>query len=226
MIETERLRLRNWTAQDCEPFHRHTNTPAVMRWLGGVKPREVLDGIILDRFMPWQETRGHTFWAVERKSDAELLGFCGLKIADDPGSPVEGELEVGWRLREDAWGQGFAREAATASLDFAFRTLAARQVVALTVSFLGVAALFQLFDGAQVIGSAMLRGLQDTRVPMIFAGLGYWVVGLGSGYLLAFHAGLRGLGVWIGLALGLAVVAVLMIWRWALRERLGLVPTS
>ena len=98
----------------------------------------------------------------------------------------------------------------------------ASQVIELAVSFLAVAALFQLFDGAQVVGAAMLRGLQDTRVPMLFAGFGYWVAGLGTGYLLAFHAGWKGLGIWIGLALGLAVVSVLMIARWGMRERLGL----
>ncbi|QIL03043.1 MATE family efflux transporter [Sphingomonas sinipercae] len=97
------------------------------------------------------------------------------------------------------------------------------EVLRLCVSFLGIAALFQLFDGAQVIGASMLRGLQDTRVPMLYAAFGYWVAGLGSGYLLAFHAGWRGIGIWTGLALGLAVVSVLMVWRWSRRERLGLV---
>ena len=82
--------------------------------------------------MRWQEERGFTFWAVERKSDGELLGFCGIKIADTEGSPVEGVFEIGWRLREDAWGQGYAKEAAIASLDFAFDTLGAERVVALT----------------------------------------------------------------------------------------------
>ncbi|HVL78138.1 MAG TPA: MATE family efflux transporter [Sphingomicrobium sp.] len=98
------------------------------------------------------------------------------------------------------------------------------QVLDLAASFLVVAALFQLFDGGQVIGAAMLRGLQDTRVPMLFALFGYWLVGLGSSYLLAFVVGWRGLGVWVGLALGLAAVAVLMLWRWWRREQLGLVP--
>jgi RimJ/RimL family protein N-acetyltransferase len=134
MIETARLRLRNWTPADAEPFARHTNTPAVMRWLGGVRSREDMDAIVSERFIAWQESRGHTFWVVERKEDGALLGFCGLKIADDAGSPVEGELEIGWRLREDAWGQGYAREAAQASLDFAFGRLGAPRVVALTVA--------------------------------------------------------------------------------------------
>jgi RimJ/RimL family protein N-acetyltransferase len=133
MIETERLILRNWARDDCEPFFRHVNTGPVMRWLGGVKTREVYDRVVVDRFIPWQEERGFTFWVAERKSDGEFLGFCGLKIADDVGSPVEGELEIGWRLREGAWGRGYAREAAQASLDFAFARLGAPRVVALTV---------------------------------------------------------------------------------------------
>ena len=99
-------------------------------------------------------------------------------------------------------------------------------VLDLAVSFLVVAALFQLVDGAQVIGSAMLRGLQDTRVPMLFAAFGYWIVGLGSGYLLAFHGGFEGLGIWIGFALGLGVVAILMIWRWSRRDRLIFLPAA
>ena len=132
-IETERLRLRDWRQEDIEPFIRHTNTPTVMRWLGGVKPEPEARRIVRERIMRWQEERGFTFWLVERKSDGEPLGFCGLKIADDEGSPVQGELEVGWRLREDAWGQGYAREAAAASLEYAFRRLGAERVVALTV---------------------------------------------------------------------------------------------
>jgi RimJ/RimL family protein N-acetyltransferase len=132
MIETERLRLRGWREEDKEHFHRHCNTPAVMRWLGGVRTRPEYDEIV-DRLAGWQQSYGHTFWAVERKSDGELLGFCGLKIANGNNSSVLGETEVGWRLREDSWGQGYAREAATASLDFAFHELGRSRVIALTV---------------------------------------------------------------------------------------------
>lgn len=99
-------------------------------------------------------------------------------------------------------------------------------VLALAVQFLLVAAVFQLADGAQVIGAAILRGLHDTRVPMLFAAFGYWVVGIGSGAWLAFRTPLQGLGIWIGLALGLTVVSILMLWRWSRREILGLVPST
>lgn len=95
-------------------------------------------------------------------------------------------------------------------------------VIALAVSFLKVAAAFQLFDGAQVIGAGMLRGLHDTRWPLVFAAVGYWGVGLGIGSWLAFGEDWKGLGIWIGLASGLAAVAILMLARWSIREKLGL----
>ena len=97
------------------------------------------------------------------------------------------------------------------------------EVVRLAIGFLGWAALFQLVDGAQAVGSGMLRGLHDTRIPMLFAAFGYWGVGLPLGAFLAFGRGLAGAGIWIGLAAGLAVVAVLMISRWMRRQSLGLV---
>ena len=99
-------------------------------------------------------------------------------------------------------------------------------IITLAVSFLSVAALFQIVDGAQVVGAGVLRGLHDTRWPMIYAVIGYWVIGVGIGVTLAFPIGQRGLGIWLGLASGLAVVAVLVLWRWMRREALGLVPHS
>ena len=101
-------------------------------------------------------------------------------------------------------------------------TPANAQVIALAVSFLVIAAIFQIADGAQVVGAGMLRGLHDTRVPMIFTFIGYWGIGIGVGAWLAFARGWQGQGVWTGLAVGLAIVAVLMMWRWTLRQRIGL----
>jgi MATE family, multidrug efflux pump len=95
-------------------------------------------------------------------------------------------------------------------------------VVALAVSFLAFAGFFQVFDGAQTIGSGMLRGLHDTRVPMIFAAIGYWGIGLPLGVVLGFATPLAGAGIWIGLAAGLATVASMMTTRWVMRKRLGL----
>jgi MATE family multidrug resistance protein len=96
-------------------------------------------------------------------------------------------------------------------------------VVALAVSFLTVAALFQWVDGAQSVGAGILRGLHDTAMPMVFAGAGYWVVGLGTALFFGFRLGWGGVGIWIGLAAGLATASVLMVTRWVRREALGLV---
>lgn len=98
------------------------------------------------------------------------------------------------------------------------------QVAALAVSFLAIAAIFQIVDGAQVVGAGMLRGLHDTTVPMVFALMGYWFIGIGVGAGLAFWQGWEGIGVWVGLASGLGIVAVLMLARWMMRERIGLLP--
>jgi len=133
MLETKRLLLRAWREEDVEPFIRHTNTRAVMRWLGGVRGEAQVREMLIGKFNRWLDERGFTFWAVERRADGELLGFCGLKIADDAGTQVEGLHEVGWRFREDVWGQGYAKEAAIDSLDFAFGQTGAEQVVALTI---------------------------------------------------------------------------------------------
>lgn len=95
-------------------------------------------------------------------------------------------------------------------------------VAELAMLFLFYAAVFQIVDGAQVIGSSILRGLGDTRLPMIFAGIGYWGIGLPLSAALGFLTPLAGRGIWIGLAIGLTVVSVMMLWRWRARERLGL----
>ncbi|MCI0752527.1 MATE family efflux transporter [Teichococcus vastitatis] len=86
---------------------------------------------------------------------------------------------------------------------------------ALAATLLMVAGVFQLSDGVQAVAAGALRGLKDTRLPLLFAALGYWGLGLPIGLGLGFPGGWGPLGVWIGLASGLAVVAVLMTLRWA-----------
>jgi multidrug resistance protein, MATE family len=90
----------------------------------------------------------------------------------------------------------------------------AAPVFALGVTFLAYAALFQIVDGAQSVAGGMLRGLQDTRVPLIMGGIGYWLIGMPFGTWLAFKQGFEGRGIWLGLAIGLAFVAVTLLWRW------------
>lgn len=98
------------------------------------------------------------------------------------------------------------------------------EVVRLGIGFLALAALFQLADGAQVVCAGMLRGIHDTRVPMLLAALGYWGIGLPLGAALAFGAGMGGAGVWLGLAAGLGTVALLMTRRWMRREHAIAIP--
>lgn len=87
------------------------------------------------------------------------------------------------------------------------------RVAELAINFLLVAALFQLADGAQVLAMGCLRGLKDTRIPMLIAGFGYWVVGIALSISLGFWADLGGLGIWLGLAGGLAITGALLTYR-------------
>lgn len=129
--ETDRLILRDWREEDWPEFWSGTNTEAVMRHLGGV-----LDGAGMaegrERIEGYTREHGHTFWVVERKADHAILGFCGLKRSNEEGGP-QGLMEAGWRLRESAWGKGYAKEAAIATIDVAFDRFGVDQVIALTV---------------------------------------------------------------------------------------------
>ncbi|MDJ0825407.1 MAG: MATE family efflux transporter [Rhodobacter sp.] len=86
-------------------------------------------------------------------------------------------------------------------------------ILAIGVTLLAVAALFQLVDGAQVVSLGLLRGLHDTRVPMIYAAISYWGVGIPSSYAMGFVIGWGGVGVWLGLVVGLALAAGLLLTR-------------
>jgi MATE family multidrug resistance protein len=86
-------------------------------------------------------------------------------------------------------------------------------LVAIALQLFVVAALFQLFDGVQVIAAGALRGYRDTAVPMLIAAIGYWPIGFAGGWLLAFPLGLGAVGLWLGLGLGLAVVAIALMLR-------------
>jgi multidrug resistance protein, MATE family len=76
-----------------------------------------------------------------------------------------------------------------------------------------IAAVFQIFDGVQVIAVGALRGYRDTAVPMLIAAIGYWAIGFVGSWLLAFPLGLGPIGLWLGLALGLFVVATALMVR-------------
>jgi MATE family multidrug resistance protein len=95
------------------------------------------------------------------------------------------------------------------------------EAISLAVTLLQIAALFQIVDASQVALANMLRGVHDSRVPLIIALIGYWAIGAPVGVALGFATSLGPVGVWIGLALGLAVVAVLLLLRWVGKERRG-----
>ncbi|MDJ1008847.1 MAG: MATE family efflux transporter [Paracoccaceae bacterium] len=96
-------------------------------------------------------------------------------------------------------------------------------LLAAGVVLLAYAALFQLFDAGQVMALGLLRGIQDTRVPMVMAALSYWGIGFPAAYILGILLGLDGPGIWLGLSLGLAVAAGLLNWRfWQGRMLRGL----
>jgi len=84
------------------------------------------------------------------------------------------------------------------------------EILAIGVGLLVMAALFQLVDGAQAVALGLLRGVQDTNIPMWMAGFSYWVVGIPFSYVLGFMLGYEGIGVWAGLVIGLGVAAVLL----------------
>ncbi|MFM5924112.1 MAG: GNAT family N-acetyltransferase [Novosphingobium sp.] len=130
-IETARLRLRSWRADDLAPFHAICSDPQVMATLGPVLSREETAALIA-RVVEREAEHGHTFWALERNSDSRLIGWCGV-IRGNAG-PVDGKAEIGWRLASDCWGHGFATEAARATLGWLFAQLPDESAWAITHS--------------------------------------------------------------------------------------------
>ena len=134
IAETERLRLREWDDEDEVRFYEVMNRDEVMRYLGGIQLPEEWRAAY-QRVRAYQRDFGFTFWIVENRLSREILGFCGLKRVNAPGAEaIAGEVEIGWRLRPEAWGKGIAKEAAIASLDLAFQRFAAPCVVAVTAA--------------------------------------------------------------------------------------------
>lgn len=132
IAQTPRLRLRTWQHGDQAKLARYCNTVRVMEHLGGVQPIRLLRDDVRWFRQCWSDN-GHSYWVVERRSDNAFLGFCGLDLLKhDVPRNLLGEVEIGWRLREDAWGHGYATEAATVVLDLAFRVHKMDRVVSRT----------------------------------------------------------------------------------------------
>jgi multidrug resistance protein, MATE family len=99
-------------------------------------------------------------------------------------------------------------------------------LLSIAVELFMIAAVVQVFDGAQVIAAGALRGYRDTAVPMLIAAVGYWAVGFAGGWLMAFPLGFGAVGLWIGLAAGLAVVAISLTLRLRWQASAHLVATA
>jgi len=128
-LETERLILRDWREADFEALWRICSDPKVMATIGPVHAREDTRGTF-DRLTARAARDGHTFWALERKADGRMIGFCGVGRGTVP--QLERDLEIGWRLASDCWGQSYAREAAEASLEWAAAHRPGEPVFAIT----------------------------------------------------------------------------------------------
>ena len=133
MIETARLRLRPWLAEDRPAFEALVNTPAMMAHLGGVKPASGIDAMFEKRLED-QAAHGCAYWATELRASGALAGSCGIRIASNYGAeaPVAGMPEIGWRISEAHWGKGYAREAAEASIAWGWAHLASPAIGAWT----------------------------------------------------------------------------------------------
>ncbi len=134
MIETDRLILRPCRESDKPVFADILNTPAMMQHFGGVGTREAIDALI-DKRIADQEKHGMSYWAVELKTTGALIGTCGIRIASNyAGAPIFGMHEIGWRIAQAHWGQGYAREAAETSLAWAWQNTAAASIAAWTTA--------------------------------------------------------------------------------------------
>jgi RimJ/RimL family protein N-acetyltransferase len=124
-IETERLILRGWREDDLDAYAEMMADPEVMRFLGGPSARGDSWRSMATMIGHWA-LRGFGLWAVERKRDGVLIGRVGVQYPE--GWP---STEVAWTLGRAYWGQGYATEAAKASLDYGFKTTSLGKLISL-----------------------------------------------------------------------------------------------
>jgi RimJ/RimL family protein N-acetyltransferase len=130
MIETPRLRLRPWTAEDRVPFAEQNADPFVMRFLGGALTREASDAYA-DRAEQHVAAHGFCKWAVEAPGVAPFIGAVGLSYVKFEAAFTPA-VEVAWRLNRRYWGQGYATEAARAAIADGFSRVGLPEIVAIT----------------------------------------------------------------------------------------------
>jgi RimJ/RimL family protein N-acetyltransferase len=131
-IRTERLLMRQWRDSDLEPFAALNSDPEVMLHFPQPLTREQSDAMV-DRCAERIEKDGYGLWALEVLDTGRFIGFTGLAHARFV-APFTPAVEVGWRLARPAWGQGYASEAARASLAYAFQRLRLDELVSFTAT--------------------------------------------------------------------------------------------
>jgi len=129
-LESERLVLRSWRAQDRAPFAALNSDPAVMEFFPAPLSTAESDALA-GRFEAELAERGFCPWAVEERESRAFIGFVGLHDVP-PYLAFSPAIEVGWRLARSFWGRGYATEAALASLRFGFETLGIDEIVSMT----------------------------------------------------------------------------------------------
>ncbi len=129
-LRTERLLLRAWRTSDREPFAALNADPEVMRHFPAPLSRAESDALA-DRIEAQHADAGWGLWAVEELAGGRFVGFAGLAWTDFE-SHFTPAVEIGWRLAREAWGNGFATEAARASAAYAFDVLGLREIVSFT----------------------------------------------------------------------------------------------
>lgn len=133
MLVTRRLLLRRWRADDRAAFGAINADPEVMRHFPKRLAQEESDALLVRLQDRWQAD-GFGFAAVERRADGVLLGMVGLsRVRFGMGFPLDGAVEVGWRLAPAHWGEGYATEAARAWLAYGFGTIGLGEIIAFTV---------------------------------------------------------------------------------------------
>jgi RimJ/RimL family protein N-acetyltransferase len=130
-IETERLILRAWRDGDVAPLHAICSDPGVMAFIGPPQSEAEVRAAISHQHA-LQTKFGHCYWAIERKADAQMLGFCGLMPMPEAVS-LAPCIDIGWRLAATEQRKGYALEAARASLQWGFANLDCESLWAITV---------------------------------------------------------------------------------------------
>ena len=132
LLESERLRIRNWEDEDTDVFYALNSDLEVMEYFPSVLTREESDDF-LQKIKDRIDSDGHGFWAVEEKATGCFIGFIGINLSR-VGLEIEPCVEIGWRLQRQYWGKGYASEGARTVLMYAFEVLNIERIYSFTAT--------------------------------------------------------------------------------------------